>query len=101
MQVDPETNNTKPYLQDRDTLGHWTGKRVESNELRTYQKEWNVRSLDGLPGLHTALKDNHQLVWLKQLGNWTRRHRDEIEMVKTSILLLFISMAFLQWAGYV
>ncbi|PYI11836.1 DUF1446-domain-containing protein [Aspergillus sclerotiicarbonarius CBS 121057] len=100
LKVDPETKDANPFLQDRNTLGHWTDKKVRSNELRAYQKEYNVRSLDGLPGLHTALKDNHQLIWLKQVGNWARRHRDEIEMVKTSILILFISMAILQWAGY-
>ncbi|OOG00683.1 hypothetical protein ASPCADRAFT_511623 [Aspergillus carbonarius ITEM 5010] len=90
LKVDPKTHDTNPFLQDRNTLGHWTGKKVRSNELRAYQKEYNVRSLDGLPGLNTALKDNHQLIWLKQVGNWARRHRDEIEMVKTSVLILFI-----------
>ncbi|PYH89120.1 pyridoxamine phosphate oxidase family protein [Aspergillus ellipticus CBS 707.79] len=101
LKVDPETHETQPFLKDRDTLGHWAGKKVKKNELQEYQKEWNVRSLDGLPGLRTALKDKHQLIWLGQMGNWARRHRDEIEMLKSSLLVLLISMALLNWAGYV
>ncbi|PWY66454.1 DUF1446-domain-containing protein [Aspergillus heteromorphus CBS 117.55] len=101
LKVDPETHETKPFLKDRDTLGHWAGKKVQSNDLQAYQKQWNVRSLDGLPGLRTALKDDRQFIWLGQMGNWVRRHRDEIEMLKSSVLVLLIAMAILNWVGYV
>lgn len=74
---------------------------MEGDELRAYQKEWNSHSLDGLPSLRTALQDKGQSVHLAKLSNWTRYYRDEIELVKTSALLLFVAMAILQWAGYV
>ncbi|KAE8393329.1 hypothetical protein BDV23DRAFT_149486 [Aspergillus alliaceus] len=98
---DPETNEPKPYLKDRETLGYWAGKKANAGQMRAYQKEWNVRSLDGLPGLHSALRDNNKSVWRARLGGWMNRHRDELEMAKTSILLLFAGMAILQWIGYI
>ncbi|CBF89243.1 pyridoxamine 5'-phosphate oxidase family protein [Aspergillus nidulans FGSC A4] len=101
LAFDEETNKPKPYFKDRDTLGSWARKKVEGDELRAYQKEWNSHSLDGLPSLRTALQDKGQSVHLAKLSNWTRYYRDEIELVKTSALLLFVAMAILQWAGYV
>ncbi|KAL4797980.1 hypothetical protein BDV19DRAFT_397278 [Aspergillus venezuelensis] len=99
LSYDSETNEPKPYLQDRKTLSNWAGKVVEAGGIRSYQSEWNSRSLDGLPGLRTALQDSGQSVQLAKLSNWTRYHRDKIEFVKTSALLLFVVMAILQWAG--
>ncbi|KAL4946769.1 hypothetical protein BDV06DRAFT_208420 [Aspergillus oleicola] len=99
LSTDPETNEPKPYLQDRKTLSNWAGKVVEAGGIRSYQSEWNSRSLDGLPGLRTALQDSGQSVQLAKLSNWTRYNRDKIEFVKTSALLLFVVMAVLQWAG--
>ncbi|KAL4973300.1 DUF1446-domain-containing protein [Aspergillus desertorum] len=100
LTFDEETNQPKPYLKDRDTLGNWANKKVGAGEMRAYQGEWNSRSLDGLPGLRTALQDKGQSVRLAKLSNWTHYHTDEIELVKTSALLLFVAMAILQWAGY-
>ncbi|RDW70500.1 pyridoxamine 5'-phosphate oxidase family protein [Aspergillus mulundensis] len=101
LAFDEETNEPRPYFKDRETLSNWASKRVEAGEMRAYQEEWNSRSLDGLPGLRTALQDKGQSVQLANLSNWTHYHRDDIELVKTSALLLFVAMAILQWAGYV
>ncbi|KAI9930606.1 hypothetical protein ASPWEDRAFT_39513 [Aspergillus wentii DTO 134E9] len=100
LEIDPESRQPKPYLKDRETMGHWARGKVDKNQLRAYQQQCNSQGLDGLPGLQSAQKDNGQLVWLGQLQNMARRHREAIEMVKTSILLLFVVMAILQWAGY-
>ncbi|KAL2822948.1 hypothetical protein BJX63DRAFT_417352 [Aspergillus granulosus] len=99
LTFDAENNEPKPYFKDRDTLGNWAGKQVEAGTMREYQSQWNSRSLDGLPGLRTALQDKGQSPLLASLGNWTRFHRSEIEFVKSSLLLLFVAMAILQWAG--
>ncbi|RAH80683.1 DUF1446-domain-containing protein [Aspergillus japonicus CBS 114.51] len=101
VKLDPDTNESKPYLKDRDTLGHWAGKQVQANKMRAYQKEWNYRSLDGLPALWTAVKDNNKFTGVAQLGNWARRHRDDIETAKTTVLVLFIAMGIMHWIGYV
>ncbi|KAL2827523.1 hypothetical protein BDW59DRAFT_179069 [Aspergillus cavernicola] len=100
LTFDSETNKPKPYFKDRETLSKWATWKVEGGDMRAYQEQWNSRSLDGLPGLQTALQDKGQSVLLAKLGNWTSYHRDEIEFMKTSALLLFIAMAILQWAGY-
>ncbi|KAL2840877.1 hypothetical protein BJY01DRAFT_257213 [Aspergillus pseudoustus] len=101
LTFDAETNEPKPYLKDRETLGYFTGKQVEAGTLRKYQSEWNSRSLDGLPGLRTALQDKGQSTLLAGVGNWTRFHQGEIEFVKSSLLLLFVVMAILQWSGHI
>ncbi|KAL3454377.1 DUF1446-domain-containing protein [Aspergillus insuetus] len=101
LTFDAETNEPKPYFKDRETLGNWAGKQVEAGTMREYQSQWNSRSLDGLPGLRTALQDKGQSPLMASLGNWARFHRGEIEFVKSSLLLLFVAMAILQWAGYI
>ncbi|KAL2869179.1 uncharacterized protein BJX67DRAFT_370847 [Aspergillus lucknowensis] len=101
LTFDSETNQPKPYLKDRETLGYWAGKQVEAGTVREYQSEWNSRSLDGLPGLRTAVQDKGQSNLLANLGNWSRYYQSEIEFVKTSLLLLFVATAVLQWAGYI
>ncbi|KAJ0415193.1 hypothetical protein BJY00DRAFT_305055 [Aspergillus carlsbadensis] len=101
LTFDAETNEPKPYFKDRETLGNWAGKQVEAGTMREYQSQWNSRSLDGLPGLRTALQDKGQSPLLASLGNWARFHRGEIEFVKSSLLLLFVAMAILQWTGHI
>jgi hypothetical protein len=50
---------------DRETLGHWAGKRVENNEMGVYRVKHNVRSLDGLPGLRSARRDKGERFWVE------------------------------------
>ncbi|KAL4886690.1 hypothetical protein BJY04DRAFT_228481 [Aspergillus karnatakaensis] len=98
---DSETNEPKPYFKDRDTMTKWASKKVDAGDMRAYQEEWNSQSLDGLPGLRTAMQDKGQSIALAKFRNWTEYHRDEIELVKTSALLVFIAIAIAQWAGYI
>ena len=51
-------------LLDRDTLGHWARKKIESNQLLDYQTENNSSSLDGCPGMRAAMRDHGDNVWL-------------------------------------
>lgn len=62
-----------PILKDRETLGHWTSKKIEKNELQKYQSEWNADSLDGLPGLSVARRDRGEILWLTGLKAGGRR----------------------------
>ncbi|KAL4806801.1 hypothetical protein BDV18DRAFT_168375 [Aspergillus unguis] len=98
LSFDSETNSPKPYLKDRETLSYWARKQVEGGDIRAYQREWNSRSLDGLPGLQTAVQDKGQSIYLAKLGNRARYHHEAIETVKTFALLLFVAMAVLQYA---
>lgn len=49
---------------DRDTLANWAHTRIERNELLDYQAANNAASLDGLPGLRTAIREKGQNVWV-------------------------------------
>lgn len=62
-----------PYLEDRETMGHWASKKVEKNELHAYQKEWNSDSLDGLTGMKVARRDRGEILWLTDLQAYFRR----------------------------
>ena len=65
---DPEdaqaNEELEPVLLDRDTLGHWARKKIESNQLLDYQAENNSGSLDGCPGMRAAMRDHGDIVWL-------------------------------------
>ncbi|KAH1276345.1 hypothetical protein KXX33_007266 [Aspergillus fumigatus] len=100
LKLDPETHEPKPYLKDRETLGHFVRKSVEKGQLRSYQREWNASSLDGLPGLWSAIRDDGGYVWVGRVRNWLRRHEDEIDVVKTSLLCFLLAMTVLRWMGY-
>ncbi|TVY43341.1 Pyridoxamine 5'-phosphate oxidase family protein [Lachnellula occidentalis] len=63
--MDIEKGKEEDAFQDRDTLGHWAGQRVERNEMGEYQLKNNLRSLDCLPGLRTARRDAGERFWLE------------------------------------
>src|SRR5690349_18464653 len=68
MKADPDDPTKQiPYLEDRDTLGHWAGKQVSSGTLHDYQSRNNARSLDGLPGLRAARKQAGERLWCEDI----------------------------------
>ena len=68
--------------------------------MQTYQQEWNTRSLDGLPGLQSALKDSGHYIWRVELENWLSRHRTKVETVKSFALVLLVGLIVLRWVEY-
>ncbi|KAJ5261981.1 hypothetical protein N7505_008848 [Penicillium chrysogenum] len=86
---DPETEPS-PYLKDRQTLGHFAAKTVSAGQIHKYQQEWNSRSLDGLPGLRSALKASGHYIWRAELENWFSRHWNEVDILKSLALVLFV-----------
>ncbi|KZN84853.1 hypothetical protein EN45_090130 [Penicillium chrysogenum] len=86
---DPETEPS-PYLKDRQTLGHFAAKTVSAGQIHKYQQEWNSRSLDGLPGLRSALKASGHYIWRVELENWFSRHWYEVDILKSLALVLFV-----------
>lgn len=57
-------DDTRPVMLDRDTLGQWARKQVEKDSLRAYQAEKNACSLDGCPGLRSAMREKGEwVVW--------------------------------------
>ncbi|TVY81255.1 Pyridoxamine 5'-phosphate oxidase family protein ustO [Lachnellula suecica] len=64
---DVEKGKEEEAFQDRETLGHWAGNKVEKNEMCDYQLKNNLRSLDGLPGLKTARRDAGERFWIEDV----------------------------------
>ena len=54
--------DAEPILLDRDTMGHWANNKISKNELLTWQAKYNSSSLDGLPGIRAAMRDNGESV---------------------------------------
>ena len=77
----------KPIFLDRDTLGHWARKKIESNELLKYQAEWNSSSLDGCPGLRAAMRDHGESVWLVLVKARMRRVMAQKETLLVGVVL--------------
>ena len=102
---DSETQGEiKPVLLDRDTIGHWSRKKVENNELLDYQAEWNSSSIDGCPGLRSAMRDHGDTVWLALAKARVRRIAAQREalffgIVMGMVLLLVVNMLMGQLRG--
>ncbi|KKZ65220.1 hypothetical protein EMCG_08928 [[Emmonsia] crescens] len=85
LTTDPTTNTPKPYLQDRETMGHWASTKIAKNELHAYHALMNADSLDGLPGLRAAMRDRAggnllRKMWV-DVRIWSCRYRRGIEML--------------------
>ena len=85
-------NNEKavPFLEDRETLGHWASKKVEKNEMHDYQKENNSDSLDGLTGMKVARRDRGETLWIIDLKAYFRRITAQREAMTFGFALAFI-----------
>jgi len=60
---DPEAQREiKPVLLDRDTMGHWSRTKIEKNELLQWQADYNSSSIDGCPGMRTAVRDHGDIL---------------------------------------
>ena len=67
------SEKTKPVLLDRDTMGHWSRRKIETNTLLDWQREYNSSSLDGCPGMRSAMRDQGGRVWVALLKARVRR----------------------------
>lgn len=92
---DVESGETKPILLDRDTMGHWSHRKVETNTLLDWQAEYNSSSLDGCPGMRSAMRDHRDRVWLTLMKARMRRIGAQSEAVLVGVVLgiaLLLSM---------
>ncbi|GAO17436.1 uncharacterized protein UV8b_06020 [Ustilaginoidea virens] len=90
----------KAHFENRPTLQEFAQRTVDRGEMPDYQKKWNARSLDGLPGLRSAWRDSGRHVWSAQYQNWVSRHRHQLEDLKTlAILTLVLVLIGKVWQG--
>ena len=80
-------------------MGHWAGKKIESNTLIDYQKEWNSDSLDGLPGLRACRRLRGDRLVLGDLKLWFSQHRCQTEMLLSALFASFMTLLGMQLAG--
>lgn len=83
---DPE-KGPEPGFADRETLGHWASKQAEKNQIHSYQKDWNSKSLDGLNGLRSARRDLNQKLWLEDVKAGFARMMSNREALLTGFFL--------------
>jgi len=73
--------------EDRETMGHWAGKKIESGEMREYRVEWNTRSLDGLVALTAARRDKGEWLWCGDVMAWVRRQSTQREGLMFGVVI--------------
>lgn len=77
-------------FEERPHLDYWAGSMVSKNSAHKYQAEHNARSMDGLPGMKTARRDNNEVLWLGDAAAYLRRTSAE----KVSLSIGFLLGAF-------
>ena len=86
-------------------MGHWSHNKVEKNEMLAWQAEYNSSSLDGCPGLRTAMRDHKETVWVSLARSRMRRIMAQRDAVGFGMLLGVIAMLlvhlFRQWSGII
>lgn len=85
--MDEGYEETKALLLDRDTMGHWAHKKVETNTLLDYQAEKNSGNLDGFPAMRSAMRDRGDKVWLALLKARLRRIGTAWDAILVGIVL--------------
>ncbi len=100
LNTDPDDpSKAIPFLEDRETLSQWAGKKLEKGELQDYQKEWNNESLDGLPGLRAARRDMGERLWWGDLKAWLRRNAHVWHLILTALLSVLSTIMVMQVLG--
>ncbi|ATY59227.1 pyridoxamine phosphate oxidase family [Cordyceps militaris] len=77
-------------FEERPHLDSWAGTMVSKNTALKYQAQHNARSMDGLPGMKTARRDNKEVLWLGDAAAYLRRTSAE----KVSVAIGFLLGAF-------
>ncbi|KAL6702611.1 hypothetical protein ACN47E_001311 [Coniothyrium glycines] len=56
-----------------ENLDNWARKQIEKRELGEFQKRWNHRSLDGLPGMMSARRSHDENIAVEDTKAWLRK----------------------------
>lgn len=76
-------SDTAQETSERDTLDDWAQKQVEKRELGDFQKRYNHRSLDGLPGMMSVRRQFDENIAVEDTKAWLRkvaRQQDAVAM---------------------
>lgn len=92
------SNDTDAVLQ-RDTLDDWARKQIEKQELGDFQKRWNHRSLDGLPGMKSARRSYDENIAVEDTKAWFRKVRRQQDAVALGFGFGVLFVIFLGLVG--
>lgn len=83
----------------RDTIDDWARKQIEKQELGDFQKRWNHRSLDGLPGMMSARRSHDENIAIEDTKAWLRKIWRQQDAVAFGIGLGILLMLSLSLVG--
>jgi hypothetical protein len=96
--ADDEIIASLPWT-DRTTLPNWVGGKTP-DYISGYRVKHNTRSLDGLPGLGAARRDNREWIGVAEVGAWTRRvFWAQLESLLMGILLTLVILGAVRSIG--
>lgn len=82
-----------------DTMEDWARKMMEKRELGDYQKQFNHRSLDDLPGLMSARRAYDENIAVEDTKAWLRKVRRQLDAVALGVGLGVLLMILLSFVG--
>lgn len=83
----------------RETMDNWARKQLEKQELMDYQKKMNHRSLDGLPGMHSARRSHDENFAIEDAKAWIRKVSRQQDAVALGLGLGIMFMILLSFIG--
>lgn len=86
---------------NRDTMETWARKQIEKQELGDYQKKWNHRSLDGLPGMMSARRSYDENIAVEDTKAWLRKVRRQQDAMALGFGLGMLFMVLLSLLGVI
>lgn len=90
-------NGEGVVFEDRKTIRDWCGKKVEKGQLGEYQRVWNRDSLDGLPGMRTAMRENGEWLWWGDVKAFVRRVAGTGDVLAVGVGLGALGMMATRW----
>ncbi|KAF1939382.1 hypothetical protein EJ02DRAFT_456982 [Clathrospora elynae] len=98
--VDHESDTDEAHgFKHRDTMDNWARKTLEKRELGDFQKRYNHRSLDGLPGMMSARRSYDENIAVEDTKAWFRKVRRQQDAVALGVGLGILFMIMLSLVG--
>jgi hypothetical protein len=95
---DPDTHEAHS-VKPRDTMEDWARKMMDKRELGDYQKQFNHRSLDGLPGLMSVRRSYDENIAVEDTKAWLRKVSRQQDAVALGVGLGVVLMILLNFVG--
>jgi hypothetical protein len=96
----PVASEEHPEFLERGMLERWATNKVAAKELEGYHRDWNAKSLDGLPALRAARREGgERMLWWGDFKAGVKRARYERGGMVAGLMLGILIMLAVQMAG--